>query len=467
MSRRKKFRPPFDMMVESLGERGVGIGHHDGHPVHVRGAAPGTTIRVHAGRARKGILHGRKVALISGAVDGGVTPKCEAFGLCGGCTLQELSLTAQRREKQIMVESLFCDENDGFIKHEIMGDDSAWEYRNKFELTFGVKRYLSDEDMENEVPMTGRFLGFHAAGRFDRIVESSECGLMPEGLREVVRVVKRHLKSSNLEPWNVHEHTGFWRHLVLRETTQGEKMAVFYTSPTDDAAVEEMQSLAAQLTNVDGVLWYENPRVADAAIGELRAVLSGRDWITERLGNLTFKLSPSSFFQTNTKGAEVLYEVIRKAALKDRPVGIEHETLLDLYCGTGSIGLSMAGSFSSVVGVELNDEAVEDARANAARNNVENATFHSGAVRDVAFDLRADVIVVDPPRVGLHPKVSEWLPKLPNVSRIVYVACKPASLARDREIFRESGWVMTDLWTVDMFPQTGHVEAVGLFVRAV
>ena len=468
MARRKKYRPPFEMLVESLGDRGVGIGHHDGHPVHVRGAAPGTTILVHAGRARKGILHGRKVALISGAVDGGVKPKCGVFGLCGGCTLQELSLSAQRREKQRMVESLFHGKGeDKFISHQIEGDEHGWEYRNKFELTFGVKRYLSDEDMAAGVTMSGRFLGFHAPGRFDRIVESSDCGLMPEGLREVVRVVKRHLAKSDFEPWNVHEHTGFWRHLVLRQTTQGEKMVVFYTAPSDDSAVGEMRALAEELPGVDGVLWYENPRVADAAVGELREVLRGREWITERLGSLSFKLSPTSFFQTNTKGAEVLYDVIRRAALKDRPENSKDETLLDLYCGTGSIGLSLAGHFSSVVGVELNEEAVEDARANAVRNEVGNATFYSGAVRDVALDLGADIIVVDPPRVGLHPKVSEWLPSLPNVSRIVYVACKPASLARDRDIFQAAGWKMSDLWTVDMFPQTGHVEAVGLFVRGV
>jgi len=454
------------MYVDVLGDRGVGIGRHDGHPVHVRGAAPGTTIKVHAGRAKKGVLHGRKVALISGAKEGGVTPRCDAFGLCGGCTLQELSLSAQRKEKQAMVEALFSDDNQGsFTAHEIEGTDSGWEYRNKFELTFGVKRYLSDEDMASGLPIVGRYLGFHAPGRFDRIVESDECGLMPEGLREVVQIVKEHMRNSDLEPWDVHEHTGFWRHLVLRETSLGERMAVFYTAPIEGDASGEMEALAASLSGVDGVLWYENPRVADAAIGELKAVLRGRDWVTERLNGLSFKLSPTSFFQTNTKGAEVLYDVIRRAALKGRPSTIESETLLDLYCGTGSIGLSLCSDFDSVVGVELNEEAVEDARANAARNDIKSARFHAGAVREVALTMNADVVIVDPPRAGLHPKVSDWLPKLPGVSRIVYVACKPASLARDRLIFEDAGWTMSDLWTVDMFPQTGHVEAVGLFVR--
>ena len=462
MGRRKKFRPPFEMFVERLGERGVGVGRCEELTVQVRGAAPGTTIEVQAGRTRRGVMNGRKLRLVDGG-EGGVEPRCAVFGLCGGCTLQEIDLQHQRVAKREHVEGLF--DLEGVRCHGISGAEAPWEYRNKFELTFGTKRYLSEEEMASGAPMGGRFVGFHAPGRFDRIVESPRCELMPEGLRKIVAVVKEWLATSALKPWDVHTHEGFWRHLVLRETTTGERLVALYTAEPPEGAVEELRGLAEALPGVDGVLWYVNPRVADAAIGDLREVLRGRDWIEERLLGLTFRLSSTAFFQTNTPAAEVLYEVIRHAAVAVDPPERPNRTLLDLYCGTGSIGLSLARDFEKIVGVEINEEAVVDARANAERNGVENASFFAGAVREVAMELSAEVVVVDPPRAGLHPKVAQWLPRLPEVERIVYVACKPGSLARDREFLEAAGWRMTDLWCVDLFPQTGHVEAVGLFQR--
>lgn len=451
----RKRIPPFDLYIDRLTDGGVGVGELDGRAVHVRGAPPGSVVHVRPAGRRKGVLKAVRLGMVQPAADA-VEPACSLFGLCGGCTLQEMPLSSQRAAKEGVVHEQMGDLG-GVTVHPVSGADQAYAYRNKFELSFGTKRYLSEADMEAGAPMAGRLLGFHAAGRFDRIVEPSPCALGSDALGDIVDTVRAFLQESSFEPWDVREHTGFWRHLVLRETLFGERLVVFYTAEPPEGAAKEMAALAALLENVHGVLWFVNPRTGDAAVGELRALLGGRDWVEERLGERRYKLSATAFFQTNTAAAEVLYDIIREAAGGGK-------RLLDLYCGVGSIGLHLAEDFEEIVGVELNESAVEDARKNAALNKVQNTRYISGPVRDIVGSLDADVIVVDPPRVGLHPKVTEWLAGV-VCERLVYVACKASSLARDREILESGGWRMTDLWTVDLFPQTGHVEAVGLFSR--
>jgi 23S rRNA (uracil1939-C5)-methyltransferase len=451
----RKRIPPFDLFIDHLADGGVGVGQLEDRQVHVRGAPPGAVVHVRPAGRRKGILRAVRMAMVKPAPNA-VEPKCSLFGLCGGCTLQEMPLDAQRTAKEAVAHSQLGI-LDGVKVHPIAGTDQAYAYRNKFELSFGTKRYLSDAEMAAEAPMAGRLLGFHAAGRFDRIVEPTPCALGSEALGEIVRIVRAFLQTSAFEPWDVRAHTGFWRHLVLRETRFGERLVAFYTAEPPEGAAEEMAAIATQLRDVHSVQWFVNPRTGDAAIGDLRAVLSGRDWVEERLGKRQYQLSATAFFQTNTAAAEVLYDIIRKAAGGGK-------RLLDLYCGVGSIGLHLADDFDEILGVELNESAVADAQKNALRNQVDNTRYIAGPVRDVAGALNADVIVVDPPRAGLHPKVAEWLAGV-ECDRLIYVACKASSLGRDRAILEAGGWRMTELWTVDLFPQTGHIEAVGLFVR--
>ena len=451
----RKRLPPFDVEITALTDGGVGLGDLDGTPVHVRGAPVGATLHVCPAGRRKGILRARRLHLISPAPNA-VEPACGIFGLCGGCTLQEMPLSAQRTEKEALAHAQIGSLSEVEVS-PIEGTDAAYGYRNKVELSFGTKRYLNDEDMAAGVPFGGRFLGFHAAGRFDRIVEPDPCALVSPEMGKIVAEVRAFLKTSSFEPWDVRAHTGFWRHLVLRETQLGERLVVFYTSEPPEGAAEELAVLAGRLPEVTGVLWHVNPRTGDAAIGDLRAVLRGREWVEERLGERHYKLSATAFFQTNTRGAELLYERIRQLAGGGK-------RLLDLYCGVGSIGLHLAEDFEEIVGVEINEQAVADARKNAAENGVLNARYIAGPVREVVGQLEADVVVVDPPRAGLHPKVAEWLSTL-QCERLIYVACKPSSLGRDRAILEAGGWVLTRLATVDLFPQTGHMEAVALFER--
>ncbi len=453
MARRRRHTPPFDLQITGLGDKGLGRGEHEGQTVLVRGAPPGAVVRVAPFKRKKGVLHARRTALVE-APPHAVEPRCAVFGLCGGCTLQELPYDAQLEARAAYgVEQVAP--GPEVVVHPPVGAPSAYAYRNKVELSFSVRRYLSEEAHAAEEPIEGRWLGFHAPGRFDRVVDTHRCELVSEALNAIVGVLREQVLAGDEGIWDHRAHTGFWRHVVLRESSLGQRLVVFYTAPGGDE--DRMRSLAAALPDVHGVVWYENASVGDAARGELRSVLRGRPWIEERLGARRFRLSPTSFFQTNTAGALRLYDVVREAAGGGT-------RLLDLYCGTGSIGLYLADDFEEVVGVELDEGSVRDARANAERNGL-HATFHSGAVEAVVEALGGgDVVVVDPPRAGLHPKAARWLAQL-DARVLVYVACKPSSLARDAAILAAGGWHMRDLWTVDLFPHTGHVEAVARFVR--
>ncbi len=457
MGRRRRI-PPFPLRIERLEPGGLGAGQHEQSPVLVRGAPPGCKVQVRPFRRKRGVIHGRRTALLEPAPDA-VTPRCALFGLCGGCVLQELDLPAQRREKEAMARRGAGDLESVRLL-PIVGADAAYGYRNRVELTYGTRCYLSEEDMAAGLPIEGRHLGFHAAGRYDRVTDTARCELISEGLNAVLGAAREQLAASAFEPWDVRAHTGFWRHLLLRESALGQRLVVLFTAPpAGDGAAElaELQRFAAALPEVHGVVWMVNPSVADAALGEQRAVLRGQAWLEERLGGLVFRLSPTSFFQTNTAGAEVLYQQVAQAAG-------EGKHLLDLYCGSGSIGLSLAQRFAQVTGVELHQAAVDDARANADRNGIANAVFHCGEVERVAEELGGDVVVADPPRAGLHPRAARWLASL-QARRLVYVACHPPSLGRDRLVLEAGGWRLQELRTVDLFPQTGHIEAVALFER--
>lgn len=458
--------PPFDTRIERLGPRGVGVGTApDGTEVHVRGAPPGAVVHVTPFHRKQGVLHARRTALVSPPPEA-ATPRCAVFGLCGGCTLQELALDAQRRAKQALAVAAVQAAGPIPTVHAVRGAPDGYGYRNKVELSFGPRRYLSEADHAAGLPLDGRFLGFHAPGRFDRVVDATRCELVGDAANALIGTVRAHtLHDGAAPPYDVHTHAGGWRHLLVREgQATGELLvALFTTSEVSEPEVEAVATalLATPLPDARlvGVLWLVNDGVADVARGEVRAVW-GSPTFQERLGAVTYQLGWRAFFQTSTEAATVLYDTIGEA------LGTGG-TLVDLYCGAGSIGLYLASGFDQVVGIEEVPEAVEDARANAAANNIP-ATFHVGRVED-ALDTLATIdaprrLVVDPPRAGLHPKVAQALANAPG-EVLVYVACHPASLGRDRIVLETGRWVLDALWTVDLFPQTGHVEAVARFVR--
>lgn len=468
MGRRKKNRQPLEIVLDRLEAKHTSGLAADGKRWKVRGAPVGATVQAWPGRKQTA----RRTALLAPAPDQ-VTPPCPVFGLCGGCQLQEMPLDRQRAEKHDLVGRLVAGEGDldGVDVHPMRGAPAAYGYRNKVELSWGTTRYVPDsalaEARENDA-LGGSFLGFHPPGWFSRIVPLPGCALASEAMNRVIECVQ----AMSLGPaWDTRAHTGTWRHLVLRDAGTPDAPAVLVTLVTSSAATEaEVRAVADEIATLDGVrsvLWVVTDRLSEVAVGDLRSVLHGEPFMDVALGRAQLRLPHDAFFQVNTAGAHVLVDTIEEALFPDGAVSPDAAgTLLDLYCGVGAIGLALAHRFAEVVGVELHAGAIASATDNAARSGV-TGRWLAGPVEDVLPGLaaaRPRRVVVDPPRVGLHPRAAGFLADF-DADVLVYVACGPKSLGRDRPMLAAGGWRMTDLWTVDLFPQTHHAEAVARFVR--
>lgn len=466
----RKRMPPFETEITKLARGGVGVGVAlDGRPMKVRWAPPGCRVAVIPQGKRKGVWSGRRTALIRPPV-GWTEPQCPVFGLCGGCGLQELALSDQRSAKQVWaLEEVVAGRgalSDEVVVHPVRGDAAGYRYRNKVEMSFGVRRYLSESDLDAGVAIDGSFVGFHAPGRFDRVVDTDSCWLISEAMVSLVRAIRGTALSEGMPPcWDNRAHEGFWRHAVLREArATDQRLVALYTSSAGTEAAVATVAEALIEAGAHGVIWGVDDGVADVARGVVQRTW-GSPTIEEHLTTASgrtvrYRLSATSFFQTNTLGAEILYDTVGEAMSGSG-------TLLDLYCGTGAIGLFLADRFTSVVGVEQIEAAVRDAEDNASRNGVE-AQYRVARVEDAldCLEVTGSVsAVVDPPRAGLHPKVARALAEWRGAEELIYVACGPAALGRDAAVLEAGGWRLTALWTVDLFPQTGHVEMVARFVR--
>lgn len=464
--------PPFEVEIDHLGTSGIGVGRApDGRPAHVRFAPPGSRVLVIPQGRKKGVWQGRRIAMIRPPVAHEVPP-CAQFGVCGGCALQELAPAAQLAAKARMAIDAIASERPliGVDIHAPRAASAPYGYRNRVELAFGGVRYVSEADRAAGAELDGRWLGFHAPGRFDRVVDARRCWLAGPGTNAVIAAVRAvALDPSSPAPWDPVAHVGFWRHLAVRETDTGELLVALHTAPGAADAADWAARVAEAVAHADlasrrlaGFLWLENDGVADVARGRVMRTL-GASTVEERLGDVRFELSATAFFQTSTGGATVLYDTVGEA------LGDTGGTLLDLYCGVGAIGLYHARRFARVVGIEENAAAITDAHRNVSLNGIAHADFRVGRVEDALAVLEETAgpraIVVDPPRAGLHPRAAAGLAAA-AADVLVYVACHPASLGRDARVLEAGGFALTDVWTVDLFPQTGHVEAVGRFVRA-
>lgn len=398
-----------------------------------------------------------------------VAPACAHFGICGGCKWQHVAYPEQLRIKRKMIADALA-HIGGFPTHPVLDAIASpieYGYRNKLEFSFGDRRFLLPEEMDAEAPEKPRnyALGFHVPGRYDKVVDIDRCQIAPPEMNEALAVVKAFGRAHKLSIYNTHTHTGFLRNLVVRKAfATGEFMVYLVTSSHEPDLMHALDmELASQFgarltTFVNGVTSRKNT----VARGEREMIVRGPGFITERLGSLSFAISPTSFFQTNTAQAERLYdETARAAALNGR------EVVHDLYCGTGTIALWLASRCRAVIGCELEESSLRDAEANARANGIGNARFialdlkhYARAVRDLPTDARPDVVVVDPPRAGLHPELIAELRAL-KPARVVYVSCNPASLARDLKMLcADACYRPGPVQPVDLFPHTGHIESV-------
>jgi 23S rRNA (uracil1939-C5)-methyltransferase len=448
-----KWKAPCTVRIDGLDERASTGVDAEGRRWKVRNGPVGADLHVAPGRNQTA----RRLAVERPAPDA-VDPRCPVFGVCGGCQLQEMPLDAQRQAKQALVTRLVGAE--GVVVHPIRGAPAAYHYRNKLELSFSPRRFVPEG--EPAPPPGGSWLGFHPPGWFAKVVPIPGC---PLGTPTMNRLIAEVAAAAPEPAWDTLAGAGGWRHLVLREDTDGRLLVTLVTSAT--VTGEQVEALAARFIEwpeVRTVLHVANDGVAEVATGRIAAVLKGAPTLEMTIGApagpLHLSLPHDGFFQVNTAGSERLFAVI------DEALGDTKGTLLDLYCGVGVIGLSLAHRYARLIGVELHAGAIEIARENARRNHIQGE-WTAGTVEAVLPTLRLEgplAVVVDPPRAGLHPSAARFLAGLP-AEVLVYVACNPASLGRDRAVLAEGGWRLEALWSVDLFPQTPHVEAIGRFVR--
>ena len=422
----------------------------------VKGTLPGQKVKFVVSKKRSGKAQGRLKEVIEKSPMEDTEPNCPHFGDCGGCSYQTMSYDNQLKLKEDMVKGILDKAIKGDYRFEgILGSPVQWGYRNKMEFSFG--------DEFKDGPLA---LGMHKKNSFHDIVTVDNCKIVDRDYNIILRCVLDYCAKKELPFYHKLRHEGYVRHLLVRRTTKTKELLVALVT-TSDAEMEkkaDLMSLVEEIKALDlsaklcGVIHIINDGLADVVQSDKTRILYGNEYVYEELLGLKFKISVFSFFQTNSLGAEVLYSKAR-----DYIGETKDKLIFDLYSGTGTIAQILAPVAKKVVGVEIIEEAVEAAKVNASLNNLDNCTFIAGDVLKVIDELhnKPDLIVLDPPRDGINPKA---LQKIINfgVDRMVYISCKPTSLARDLEILQEQGYKVEKACAVDMFPGTVHVETVVL-----
>ena len=471
----------------------------------VKGALPGQTVEFSVKKARKNKCEGRLRSVLKKGQLETREAKCPNFGTCGGCNYQEIpyeqQLALKKEQVLRLIDAVY--EGDGYQYDGILsvrkdGQYREWGYRNKMEFSFG--------DAVKDGPLT---LGLHKKGSFHDIVDAEGCQIVHPDYSAVLACVREYAKENNIPYYHKRDHQGVLRHLLVRRAeVSGDMLVALVTSTQQEIDYSELVSrlLALPLEGqITGILQICNDSLGDVVQSDETKILYGKDWFEEKVLGLTFKISPFSFFQTNTSGAEVLYQRAREYVLGEINIGNAGETgngnmaentpdeentpgsdalngkasdgnatethavdlhnkvVFDLYSGTGTIAQLIAPVARKVIGVEIVEEAVEAAKENAALNGLDNCEFIAGDVLKVIDDIeeKPDYIILDPPRDGIHPKALQKIIDY-GVKNIVYISCKPTSFARDLAVFQEHGYELKRVSNVDLFPETVHVETVVL-----
>jgi 23S rRNA (uracil1939-C5)-methyltransferase len=468
--------------VEDYAAEGKSIARVDGKVIFIEGAVPGDVVNIQLGKSKKDWAEGRAIHFHTYAAER-INPFCSHFGLCGGCKWQMLPYEKQLEYKQREVEQNL--KRIGRIELPqllpIVGSKQTKYYRNKLEYTFSNKRYVTreefakrDEEREKaaqqpeasqispsggDVEGTGA-LGFHVPRIFDKIIDIETCYLQQEPNNAIRNFVRAFAKKNKFTFYDIRAHEGWLRTMIFRMTSTGEVM-VNITFGYDDEENRKLlfDALLHEFPEITTLLYTINPKWNDSIYDLQPQTYFGSGSVTEKLEDFIFKIGPKSFFQTNTKQAEELYRVARNFA---QLTG--NEILYDLYCGTGSIGIFCSKGAKQIIGVEAIEEAITDAKENAAMNGLSNTSFYAGDVIDICNDAffaahgRPDVVITDPPRAGMHEKLVKKLLDI-AAPRIVYVSCNTATQARDLQLLNEK-YVVEQLQPVDMFPHTHHIENV-------
>ncbi len=470
MSKKSKKLILENLLVTDYAAEGKALAKQDGKIIFISGAVPGDTADVLITKNKKDWAEGRVVKTKVYSKER-VIPFCRHFGTCGGCKWQMLPYTKQLQYKQ--QEAIQNLKRIGKTElpeaFPIVGGEDTIHYRNKLEFTFSNKRYLTTDEIDQaEVLPQQNALGFHVPRIFDKVLDIQECYLMDDVNNLIRNTVRSFALENNFSFYDIREHTGWLRNIIIRLCTTGELMVnICLNYDAEEDRKKLFDHLLKHVPSITTLLYTINPKWNDSIYDLTPQVYYGKGYAIEKLStgpgreDLQFKISAKSFFQTNTKQAEKLYSITRDLAALTG-----NEIVYDLYCGTGSIGIFVSKLAKKIIGVEVIEEAIRDAKENAALNNITHAEFFTGDVIKICNDDfftvhgRPDVIITDPPRAGMHEKLIVKLLEI-AAPKIVYVSCNTATQARDIALLAEK-YTVEKIQPVDMFPHTHHIECVVL-----
>lgn len=458
-----KKRKAYELEIIDIAFGGKGLAKPDGLPVFIDRTLPGDVVFAKITRKKKSWAEGKLIKILKESPlrkEG----RCTYCNYCGGCKWQQIGYEQQLEyKKRHVAESM---QHIGGLKdipvRDVVPSDPVYEYRNKMEFSCTSSRWLLPEELEDETIEKGFGIGLHVPGTFDKVIDIRHCEIMPALGNEILNDVRSFIKTSGLLPYHLRTHEGFWRFLMLRHSVAFDSWMVnIVTKYKDMDAVDRLaQKLTDTYPQIESVVNNITDAKSGVSVGQQEICLHGLNYIQEKLGPYLFNISANSFFQTNTRACEKLYAKVGEYAdLKGS------ETVIDLYSGTGTIPIWLSGEAKKIYGIEIVKSAVEDARINARLNGIENCEFIEGDIKDVLPGLGQvpDVMIIDPPRVGMHKDVVGQVLKL-SPEKIVYVSCNPATLARDLEML-STDYYVKEIQPVDMFPHTYHIESVALLLR--
>ena len=485
MSRKKKPLPLLEnIKIESCAAEGKSLFHWNDLVVFIPYCVPGDIVDVQIKRKKHSYAEGEVVRFVQYSETRSV-PRCQHFGICGGCKWQNLPYEEQLKMKQQQVTDQLS--RIGKIPlpptRTILGSEKQWAYRNKLDFGASNRRYLTKEEIQSGSEFQRDALGFHITGAFDKILPITKCHLMDDLHNQIRNDIFSYAVEHGFSFFDLRAQTGFLRDVIIRNSNSGEWMVIvmFHYNRDENGVIlgseEEkaknmLQYIADKYHQISSLLYLDNQKCNDTIGDQDILVFKGNDHIIEQMEDLKFKVGPKSFYQTNTEQAHILYSVVRDFAFKpiEGEQAFEDKPLVyDLYTGTGTIACFVSKRAKKVIGIEYVPEAIQDAKVNASINNIHNTLFYAGDMKDVLTDDfvkehgQPDIIITDPPRAGMHPDVIntiiETAPK-----RIVYVSCNPATQARDLQLLGNHYQVL-EVQPVDMFPHTPHVENVVLLKK--
>jgi 23S rRNA (uracil1939-C5)-methyltransferase len=440
--------------------------------VFVEGAYPGDKVEAKLTKIKKSYSEAKTINVISPSSER-IEARCKYFGVCGGCKQQDLTYEAQIKYKQHQVEEIFF-KQAGFSKADIemlpiIPSDNIFFYRNKMEFSFNNKRWLTTNEINSDEKLEKDYaLGLHVPNVYDKVLDIEECFLQSQLSNNILNLTREFFKERDIQPYSTKDHKGFLRNLVIRQAFHTKDVMVnLVTAYEDDSLIKSyVNELLKNFAEITTIVNNINQKKASVAVGDYEKVYYGDRFITDMIGEFTFRISANSFFQTNTLQAEKLYQTaLGFAELKG------NEAVYDLYSGAGTIAIYISPKVKEVYAFENVESAVEDAKINAELNAVSNVNFITADLYKSILPVitqktipKPSVIILDPPRSGLHKNTVEDVINL-KPEKIVYISCNPATQARDVKLFSEIGYKLVKMRPVDMFPHTHHIENVVLLVN--